>query len=422
MTETDTLPQNTAQVHEEFRNTRLLIAIPAYVERDALASLITKLSRAVQVLPSSYPVGVALPQGTLTHLSSFHDPVDVTLHPLEYLDYVPPAATISTQPWLASALTAESIFYLAQQSHADACTVVSADVRESLTPERMSLLLEPCIEGNMDLVMPIYATPAFDDLLNKAILYPLTRALYGRRIQNPLANEFQVSSKMMQFLQAPMGKDPQLKQGRLLWLGYTAANFDLKICQVYLGERNPQTHDGIELSDALIQMVGPLFLNMEDNAVFWQRVRGSREVPTFENVEPIAPSARTMDVRQMVETFRLGFRNLHEIWSLILPPATLLELKKISLLPAEGFHLSDELWARIVYDFALAHRLRNVHRLHLFGALLPLYLGWVASYVNDVMIAGIVTADDRVEALARAYEAEKAYLVSRWRWPDRFHP
>jgi hypothetical protein len=27
-----------------------------------------------------------------------------------------------------------------------------------------------------------------------------------------------------------------------------------------------------------------------------------------------------------------------------------------------------------------------------------------------------------IEALAAAFEADKPYLVARWRWPDRFNP
>jgi hypothetical protein len=31
-------------------------------------------------------------------------------------------------------------------------------------------------------------------------------------------------------------------------------------------------------------------------------------------------------------------------------------------------------------------------------------------------------AEERIETLARAFESDKPYLVSRWRWPDRFNP
>jgi formate dehydrogenase maturation protein FdhE len=124
----------------------------------------------------------------------------------------------------------------------------------------------------------------------------------------------------------------------------------------------------------------------------------------------------------MIETFQLGFRNLQEVWSLVLPPVTLLELKRLSRAGADKFHLPDELWARVVYDFALAHRLRTLSRSHLLGALTPLYLAWVASYALEVSNASPAEAEHRIERLARAYEEAKPYLLSRWRWPDRFNP
>jgi glucosylglycerate synthase len=31
-------------------------------------------------------------------------------------------------------------------------------------------------------------------------------------------------------------------------------------------------------------------------------------------------------------------------------------------------------------------------------------------------------AEDQIEELCMAYESEKPYLISRWRWPDRFTP
>ena len=124
----------------------------------------------------------------------------------------------------------------------------------------------------------------------------------------------------------------------------------------------------------------------------------------------------------MLETFQLGFRNLQEVWSLVLPPVTLLELKRLARVSVDRFHMPDELWVRIVYDFALAHRLRTLSRSHLLGALTPLYLGWVASYALEVGGASPAEAEQRLEKLARAYEDGKPYLLSRWRWPDRFNP
>ena len=82
--------------------------------------------------------------------------------------------------------------------------------------------------------------------------------------------------------------------------------------------------------------------------------------------------------------------------------------------------MPDELWVKIVYDFVLAHRLRTISRDHLLRSLTPLYLGWVASYANDLRLSG--APERRLERLSLAYEAGKSHLVSRWRWPDRFNP
>jgi hypothetical protein len=124
----------------------------------------------------------------------------------------------------------------------------------------------------------------------------------------------------------------------------------------------------------------------------------------------------------MVEGFQLALKNLQDLWSLILPPVSQLELKRLGRVAPESFHLADELWVRIVYDFALAHRLRTLSRSHLMGALAPLYLAWVASYAGEVASMSDAAAEQRLEKLAQAYEAGKPYLLSRWRWPDRFNP
>ena len=82
--------------------------------------------------------------------------------------------------------------------------------------------------------------------------------------------------------------------------------------------------------------------------------------------------------------------------------------------------MSDSLWARTVYDFLLAYRLRTINRGHLLGALTPLYLAWVASHI--LLARSGVDPEKHVEEVALAFETDKAYLVSRWRWPDRFNP
>lgn len=424
MPELETLRDPTQQTAADDR-TDLLIAIAAPLPSAALSATTAKLADACRMLPAQYHVALAVPDEAANATLPYSDSTNGNGSPLRLAKYALPPADPGAIPWLANVPACRTISSLASQMGVRACTLLGNDLtfnRDSLTPERLMLLLDPAAEGTFDLAMPLYTTPALDDLVNKSILYPLTRALYGHRVRHPLGNELQMSSKLLPALNADIGRDPSRMQGRLLWPGTLAASQNLKICQVQLGRRQPPGAEGIELTDALMQLAGPLFLDMEDNAAFWQRIRASHDVPTFGKADAVDTQAETVDVRRMVEAFQLGERNLRDVWSLIMPPLTLLELKKLARQTPDTFQMADSLWARIVYDFALAHRLRNIHRVHLFGAFTPLYLGWVASYAIEINKSGLTTAENRVEQLARAYETEKPYLLSRWRWPDRFHP
>ena len=418
--------QEAQRENAEISRTDLLIAIPAPLGSDVLSATIAKLARACGLLSAPCHASIALPgESAREQAADAPASADASAPPLRVVNYPPPAVEPGVIPWLANTASYRAVAMLAARLGARACTVLGADLgydRDSFTAQTLTLLLDPAIEGHFDLVMPLYTNEAFDDLVNKSILYPLTRTLYGQRVQNPLGNEFQMSSKLFPSLARDSQRDSARQAGRLPWLATMAASQGLKICQVRLGTRRPSTADGIDLSDALAQLAGPLFVDMEENAALWQRIRGSHEVPTFGTPEVSADTSNAVDVRRMVDAFQLGVSNLREVWSLILPPVTLLELKKLSRATPDEFHMEDSLWARIIYDFSLANKLRNIRRAHLFGALTPLYLGWVASYAAAINRNGIATAQDRVEQLAHAYESEKPYLLSRWRWPDRFHP
>jgi hypothetical protein len=161
---------------------------------------------------------------------------------------------------------------------------------------------------------------------------------------------------------------------------------------------------------------------MESGAAQWQRVRGSQPAPVWGSAPAEKTDQEPIDAQPMLDSFLLGSKNLEEVWRLVLPPNSMLELRHLTRLAPEQFRMPDELWASIVYDFALAWRLRTISRVHLLGALTPLYLGWVASWVREVAALPRASVEQRIEQLNRAWEEKKPYLLSRWRWPDRFNP
>jgi hypothetical protein len=288
---------------------------------------------------------------------------------------------------------------------------------QAVTRQWIYRLVHPVLELGFDLVAPRYTRHKTEGLLNRSILSPLHRALYGEQLQNPMGPDFGLSGKLLRKISGQA-----MRRNPLAALAATAGAGGLQICESNLGARTQRATDWMNLSSLLAEILGPVFLEMEKQASVWQSIRGSKTLPGFGTPEAPSGDAQPIDVRRMIESFHLGTQNLLDVWGLVLPPTTLLELRKLSRVPAEQFRMPDDLWVRIVYDFALGHRLQTINRDHLLRSLTPLYLGWIASYALQIETAGPVEIDSWIERLSRAYETNKPYLVSRWRWPDRFNP
>jgi hypothetical protein len=317
----------------------------------------------------------------------------------------------------------DSIFAAAEKLGARACCVVASNL-ESLTSRWISQLTQPLLEMDFDLVTPCYAHHKFEGLINSSIICPLSRALYGKRIQNPMGPDLGLSGRLLEKVvgTSSLAKAASNRMHPLVSIAPSAIDGSFRICQSHLGTRLYPATDWTNLSNLLAQILGPVFLGMERNTVAWQKTRGTQPVAVFGEPAPLSAEMGAVDVHRMLESFQLGTRNLQDIWSLVLPPGTLLGLRKLAVLSPGQFRMPDELWVQIVYDFALGHRQRTISREHLLRAMTPLYLGWVASYALELETAGGSAVEQRLERLALAYEAAKPYLVSRWRWPDRFNP
>jgi hypothetical protein len=270
-------------------------------------------------------------------------------------------------------------------------------------------------KGSTDLAAPYYDLPPHAGLVNSAILYPLTRGLFAARARFPLAIDLGLSVRMAERLAVAAQRFAN-QDDALVWPINEALVAGFSIDEFDVGHRIlPQPADP-NLNAILALITGSLFADVEAKAAFWQRPRRN---PLPQHVISDAPIPDgTAEVGSLIEGFRLAYSNLLEIWSLVLPPNSLLGLKRLSVLNASAFRMPEKLWARIVYDFLVAYKLRTINRGHLLGALTPLYLAWAASHINASASGG---AEQHIEAVAAAFEAEKQYVVSRWRWPDRFN-
>jgi hypothetical protein len=305
----------------------------------------------------------------------------------------------------------------AQQSGVSACLLLGPEAH-SLSREALRGMADAVSRG-ADLAVPRYELGPREGLVNSALLYPVNRAIFGGRARFPLALDLGMSLRMASRLATVAQRFTALSQNEaLVWPVAEAAVAGYSIVEIEAGVRTLPQPEVADLNTLLAQICSSLFAEVETHAAFWQRMRVS---------PPARPGARRAvaddtfpDVQPMLESFQFAYTNLHDLWSLVLPPNSLLSLKRLAAMPVDSFRMGDALWARIVYDFILAYRLRTINRGHLLGALTPLYLAWVASHI--LLARAGADPEQHVEEQALAFETDKAYLVSRWRWPDRFNP
>jgi hypothetical protein len=324
------------------------------------------------------------------------------------------------------AAAVRSIFDLAVTLGATACAVVDPELNGgALAPEGVGQLLAPVLEGGHDFVAAYYSRPRHAGAITSSVVYPFTRALYGRRLRFPTGGEFACSPGFIAHCRAQpvwAGGDGS-RVATDLWLTHRALCGGFRLSQAHLGARVQVSADGgANLSDVLKAALGALFAEAERNLAVWQKVRGSEPVDLFGTAGPPDSEPGTIDVKRTLDSFRLGQEHLRSVWGAVMRPTTVLEIRKIARLPDAELRIPDPLWARIVYDFALAYHGRAMSRDHLLAAFMPLYLGWLGSFVAEGADADVTETERRIEQLCLRFENEKPYLISGWRWPDRFSP
>ncbi len=381
----------------------MLVSLPSLTQ-DAVRELLAHLAEAF----AGMSVTVATPDADAALLES------ASLRVVGYTPAVPSAGS-----WSLTAADFLNAHELALE-HGSRSVLQLGPEAQTLTPQALRGLAEAVQGSGSDLAVPRYALPPRSGLVNSAILYPLSRALFGAAPRFPLAIDLGMSSRLLARLAAAAQRFTAANQYEsLLWPVSEAAVAGFSITQVEAGVRLLPQPTATDLNAILAQVTSSFFSDLDAKAAFWQRSRVAQPFRP-QGGEPSSGTTARDEVQPMLEAFRLAYGNLSEIWSLVLPPHSLLGLKRLSVMPAETFQMPDSLWARIVYDFLLAYRLRTINRGHLLGALTPLYLAWVASHI--LQTSGGKDPEHHIETLAAAFEVDKPYLVSRWRWPDRFNP
>ena len=298
--------------------------------------------------------------------------------------------------------------------NAKATLMVDSDLR-SIGPKWMKNLISPIINDNYDYIAPYYKRYKYDATITNNIAYMLIRAIWGKRVRQPIGGDFAFSSNLVNSLLQDERWDTDVARfGIDTWITTTAVKNGYKLGQTRLGAKlheakDPSKHLGLMFR----QVVITTFELMEDYEYSWKKIEGSQEIAVLGEEIGIEPEEFDIDLYSLTESFRSGWTNFHSLWKDILNPKSF-RLLRIICKEKDYTLLNHENWAKIVYDFAAVFHHRKRHHAKLIDTLLPLYNLRVASLYESSVKMQNDDFEELIEEAALTFERNKPYLLERW--------
>lgn len=318
-------------------------------------------------------------------------------------------------PGKGSAL--RTIFRIAAELEVTAACVVDSDLR-SISTEWVELLLEPISRHGYEFVAPLYARHRYDGTITNTIVYPMTRALYGQRIRQPIGGDFGFSGELAgRFLDHEGWEGPVARYGIDIFMTTTAVAQKKRVCQAFLGAKIHDAKDpGADLQPMMIQVVSTLFDLMEHYESAWWSIEGSDQTRVFGLPYTVGLEAVNVRLDRLSAIFAQAAAELPAVWESFLSQASLEAIRATARRSVPN--LSDEDWVRILFESAAGYRYRRLPPETLIRSLVPLYLGKVATFVEETRDGSDEAAENRLEQLAQQFEKSKAELRAAWSGSD----
>ena len=388
----------------------MVVCIPSYNEADSIAYPVTQAAKGLTKYfgnKSSVIINCDNASPDNTKQAFLDTPIDV------------PKLYVSTPSGVkGKGNNFKNLFKKVLDLRAQSVVVVDADLK-SITPEWIKHLGEPLFSG-FSYVAPIYVRHKYDGTITNGIAYPMTRALYGRRVRQPIGGDFGFSGKLGKaYLNSDVWDEAVANFGIDIWMTTLAINQRVQITQCFMGR--PKIHrtkdPGAHLGPMFRQVVGTIFSMMGYYESYWLKVKYSKPTAIFGfglgEVE--MPPKVEVNTQNLLGQFHDGFKEYNEVWEKTLTEDVYKKLREIKNMRETEFNFPTDLWARVLFDVGVAYQYSDLERDLIMDALIPLYFGRTLSFVRKTRKMTIKQAEEAIEDDCLTFEMAKPYLVRRWK-------
>jgi len=410
MTYETALRDDTRRQLAEIGQAGILVGIPSYNNAGTIGHVVQQAARGmVEHFPDLKPVLMnsdgGSPDGAMDVVRNTPVPAGVEVVAGQYQGL----------PGKGSAFRA--IFEAAEMLGVKACVVVDSDLR-SITPDWIRRLAGPVVEGGYDYVTPFYTRHKYDGTITNNIAYPMTRALYGVDVRQPIGGDFGFSGELARTYAAKDVWETNVARfGIDIWMTTVAINEGFRLAQAYLGAKIHDAKDPAEhLGPMFRQVVGTLFMLMATYDERWPAVAEVEPAPLLG--EPLAAEPEPVDVTLsvMIDKFQAGFGEHAELWQQVMSASNFDAVAELAQLSHHAYGFPADLWARVVFDFAVAYNHGGAGAApdEIVESMTALYYGRTAGLVKTTWDMTTAQAEVVVSAQAQTFLRLKPYLVARW--------
>jgi glycosyltransferase involved in cell wall biosynthesis len=391
------------------KKAELVVAIPSYNEADSISFPTQQAALGL----SKY-----FPQLNCVIVNCDNDSPDNTKQVFLDTQVQVPKIYISTSPGVkGKGNNFRNLFQKVAELEAKAVVVVDADLK-SITPEWIKHLGEPLF-NDFSYVAPLYVRHKYDGTITNGIAYPLSRALYGRRVRQPIGGDFGFVGQLASvYLESKIWDEAVANFGIDIWMTTLALNQGAQICQSFMGR--PKIHRAKDPAAALgpmfRQVVGTIFNLICHFESYWMNVKYSKptSIYGFGLGEVEMPPKVDVDAEKLIQRFQEGFKTYGDVWEKTLSRDVYNKLLEIKGMKRNLFNFPTDLWARILYDTAVSYRDSVCDRDLMMDALIPLYFGRTLSFVKKTRRMSTRQAEEAIEEDCMTFEMTKPYFVKKW--------
>jgi hypothetical protein len=280
------------------------------------------------------------------------------------------------------------------------------------TAERVTELITPVAQSSVEFLAPRYRRHPRDGVLITQLVRPMTRALYGVGLDEPLGAEFACSGRFASHCLEQSIWDREAARFAIdFWLRMEAVAEGFAVGQIWR-PLMPTPGARTTVREAVHQVVVSAIESLRAHDVFWLRAVGVAELCSW-GVDPITlPEAPTWDYQALAQQARHDIVEIKELLETVLDPPLLDRLLDAS----EGMSPTpnDELWVRIVYAFAAATRQGIAGVDHLADMFVPVYMWRAAAFMSQTARESPDTVQARLNSLCETFERLKPELVAAW--------